>query len=536
MDAPRSITTTRAAQPLRLRHVVPLVGASARTALRSDQLATLDSIGSARDFSAASVEVEVVGAHFPDEEPPHGFDWLVPVPALRRASTDYGEITVPRRLPLMADVLSALAHGEGVDAVICSNIDIGLRPDFYAAVAGLLTDGWDAFTVNRRSVSSPPGAPVPAHVRTGVGRRHPGSDCFVMTPRILRSVDVGDALLGTPFVGMILLEEMHAHARRFRRFSDLAITWHRGADGPWRGEGQGGPRSHNRAQLTARRAVRGAPDRRERLEWSRLILCAAPAGSGQERLERVLARDPAIDLASPSAPSMTGAWMRDVTEQGLPATRAARTLKAVAITANLRSRRPGTSIHADLSPEFLSMFRDVVLDRFDHSRIAVVSLRRDPTEVARELRQRWGALPAERIWGELALDPVRPDGPLELDPASLVGASDRVFAHIGEVLHLRELLRLEAPTPTWVEVDAEALRTRRGARDLRRRLRLGGDPVPDRLDLLQPWGRIASQPPSRRRPPVRRTHLARELDEFLARTAHVPNLDPLRREAARWRP
>lgn len=232
---------------------------------------------------------------------------------------------------------------------------------------------------------------------------------------------------------------------------------------------------------------------------------------------------------------MTAPWIRDVMVQGLAATRSARMLKAVAIAASLRCRRPGARVHADLSPDFLTMFRDVILESFDHSRIAIIDLRRDPVEVARRLTRRWAALPADQVWGEVALDPIRPDGPLDLEPGSLVGASDRVFAHIGEILHLREALRLEAPTLTWLSLDAESLRTRRGVRQLYASLDLDAGGNHDGLDRLQPWKRSELTTPPRRVRRTPRTRLERELDEFLARTAESPRLGPLRREVARWR-
>jgi hypothetical protein len=157
MTAPSSGPRELVGHRSRIRHVIPLVGPSAREALRADQLITLDSIGRAREFAAASVEVEVIGAHFPDETPPDAFDWLIPVPALRRSSNDLDGLAGPRRLPLLMDVLTALDGGEGVDGVVCSNIDIGLRPDFYEAIAGLLGEGWDAF----RQVLPSPRTSVP---------------------------------------------------------------------------------------------------------------------------------------------------------------------------------------------------------------------------------------------------------------------------------------------------------------------------------------------------------------------------------------
>jgi hypothetical protein len=181
------------------------------------------------------------------------------------------------------------------------------------------------------------------------------------------------------------------------------------------------------------------------------------------------------------------------------------------------------------------MFQDVVLEDFDHSRISVVVLRRDPAEVAQVLIDRWRDIPSDQLWGRLVLDPYRSGAPLRLPEDPSVGPTDRVFAHIAEVLHLREALRLQAPTLTWVDVDAPSLRRRKGRRRLVERLELDARRSSGGLDRLQPWTSSDFDPRRTQRPRPGHGPVERDLDRFIERTAGLPGLDALRREVIRWR-
>ena len=83
---------------------------------------------------------------------------FVPTPVLERSVLDFVELppTVGgRKLPLLRDILDRLYEGaKDADYLIYSNIDIGLRPDFYLEVARLIEDGSDAFLIGRRIVST----------------------------------------------------------------------------------------------------------------------------------------------------------------------------------------------------------------------------------------------------------------------------------------------------------------------------------------------------------------------------------------------
>lgn len=501
----------------RIRHVIPLVEGSARQELRLAQDATLASVAVARRHAldVLGLEIEVVGAHSPDVDPPADLEWLRAVPTLATEAASLAQFARPRRLPLLREVLAGLDGGRGVDAVICSNTDIGLRPDFYATIAEILAEGYDAFTVNRRCLTERWERPAGAIERAEVGSRHPGSDCFVMTPDVLRQVDVGDCLLGTKFVGLTLIEEMARSARRFRRFSDLAVTWHRGNDVPWRASELDDYRDFNREQLRLRRVANGNPDRRVRLEWRRIIVSAAPARSGGRTLARVLSAIPSIDVEHRRSPTMLGPWVRDLAEMGLAATREHRRVKVDAIRADLRTALDSRLIYADITPAFLTTTHDVILDSFDHSKLAVIALRRDPIEIARSmLRDGWFA-PGGDERADVTLDPDRTGSPLGIGPGDLHDRVDRVLAHIAEMLHARDRLRRRTPSVRWVDVDLTSLRSRSGIDAMLTALDLPRWPgvLPPALrEFRQPSGRLRAG-----RHPWSRALVTARLEDFLGR-------------------
>ena len=519
-----------------IRHVVPLVGPSAPLRLQRVQDTTLDSIERALDYSRNTVDVEVVGAHFADESPP-ARPWLVGAPGLTTSSSELSAFKVERRLPLLREVLDGFGSSPAADALILTNTDIGLQPAFYDLVAEILQLGYDAFTINRRTVAPTFAPGSTALAQAAVGLQHPGTDCFVFAPHVLDGVDVGDILMGTRYVARTLLEELTVRAQRYRAFSDLHATFHLGDDRVWTDETFSDYEDFNRNEherARTRRAESEAVARRRANgdRHARLIFCAAPGRSGTQFLAGLLGSAKGVDAGHERRPTMSGPWFFDAQELGLEMTYEHRMAKVDAIRVELARRRERVT-YADTSHLFLTMFYDVVLDAFEHRQIAIVRLCRDPVDVARSMFELgWFSSAHDRWKGWLTAA----DGPRSLigfEQGDLNDPLDRVIAHIAHVLHLRENLRGATPTVNWVDADLPSIVTRRGGDALLAELGL----TPARRHLWSRRARVNGRSHRKQQVdrPITRAEVDDRMQSFLGRFASLPGTHDLRREYERWR-
>ncbi len=536
----------------RLRHVIPVVGPSAPEPLRTAQEVTLDSIDRALRVARERVEVEVVGARFPDEPLPNR-PWLVDAPVLHTSSADLVPETVGRRLPLLREVLSAFGDARALDGVVLTNIDIGLQPLFYEAVAEALASGLDAFTINRRDITPSFRSDLGPLAQSSTGARHPGSDCFVMAPAVLPHLDVGDVMLGVRRVGATLRSAIEQSTEHFRRFSDLNLTFHLGNDRAWTAElfdaatrfnhsEHVAARERHLAAARSREGVVVAPSSdRSPPVWvrrPRLIFAAATARSGTAYLAGLLGSVPGVDSAHERPPTMAGPWLRDVAAEGLSATYRERAAKVDALRC-LQMLRSGSTAIADINRLFLTVQYDVVLDSFDHSDISIVDLRRDPVDIAlsMDLLGWFSPEDEERLgarWRDWFIEP----GPLgaaedrEVDGG--IGRLDRIFLHLADVMHRRDRLRRLTPTVRWVDADLPDITRRIGARRLLEDLSLPAPPPGwpgraqrRRVGVKRPRKAVVARTTSR-------ADVVVALGRFLERSRGSEGFHALEAEAARW--
>ena len=108
---------------------------------------------------------------------------------LTRSILDFGRFKTRRKLPLVRDLFDRLHAVSDAEYMIYTNVDIALMPSFYVSVAALIAQGYDAFVINRRTISK-------AFTRIDelplmyaqLGEPHPGHDCFVWRRDAIRSI------------------------------------------------------------------------------------------------------------------------------------------------------------------------------------------------------------------------------------------------------------------------------------------------------------------------------------------------------------
>jgi FkbM family methyltransferase len=163
---------------------------------------------------------------------PEGF---VRVRDLTRDIRDIGMFRHPRGLPLVFDILDRAVEGlEPDDYVVFTNADICAREHFYACIQELIGYGFDAITVNRRTIGRI-GA-FPAHSQLPLaetGLEHPGFDGFVFRRGMYDHFTKNHACVGTSFATRGLLYNMVVHSNRMLMLRDVSLTYHFGNDQFW---------------------------------------------------------------------------------------------------------------------------------------------------------------------------------------------------------------------------------------------------------------------------------------------------------------
>lgn len=200
---------------------------------------------------AGAQPVEWVSAQYAEDHPMIPPGCLV-APDLSRSILDLGSFSPPRKLPLLADILDGACQTTQADYLIYTNVDIALQPQFYTQVAAFIGQGYDAFTINRRTISAHYHslAEIPA-MQQEMGEPHRGWDCFVFPRAWAPRFALGEACIGAPFIGLLLLSNLVAFASNFREHKDQHLTFHLGNDRGWNTARNAPYARHNKAQTLA---------------------------------------------------------------------------------------------------------------------------------------------------------------------------------------------------------------------------------------------------------------------------------------------
>jgi len=218
---------------LTLAHIINPVRVEPTSDLFLAQPITFESMRRAREFASAEVQVEIFSAHYPEDASmmPEGF---IATPHLERSILDFGKFTERRKLPLMREIGERLYEASRADYFIYTNADIALMPGFYLAVRRLIEQGYDAFVINRRTITrdftTPADLPL---MYAQIGEPHPGHDCFVWRREVFPRFRLENICVGTIGIGKAIILNQLCTSRNFRESTDLHLTFHLGADRVW---------------------------------------------------------------------------------------------------------------------------------------------------------------------------------------------------------------------------------------------------------------------------------------------------------------
>ena len=236
-------------KPVKIAHIIHPVIVAPASDLVIAQPITFETMRMAREFAGNRVDVELYAVQYFDEE-------CVPLPGsfsrtrdLTRSVGDVAHFRKQRKLALIKDILDILYESCRADYLIYTNVDIALQPYFYLVAADMIRQGYDAFIINRRT--------IPGHYRSleeiplmvaELGEKHPGWDCFIFDRNLYDQFQLGNACIGTDWIGRTMVSNMAALAKRFKVFKDLHMTFHIGDERVWENDDFSDYAAHNKAE------------------------------------------------------------------------------------------------------------------------------------------------------------------------------------------------------------------------------------------------------------------------------------------------
>lgn len=160
---------------------------------------------------------------------------------LTRTVQDVRTLNPRRPFPLIADILKTGSASAASSHLIFTNMDIVLRPDFYAQLRTLIESRFDEktpFIVYRRNI---PGHysgtdQLPA-MYAEAGELAYGFDCFVFPRAYVSQLDLGQCCIGAAHFDYLMFMALDAVSGfRMQRVDDVPLTLHIGNDINWSGQ------------------------------------------------------------------------------------------------------------------------------------------------------------------------------------------------------------------------------------------------------------------------------------------------------------
>jgi hypothetical protein len=214
---------------LSIAHIVNPVKIDPSRDLYFAQPVTLETMRLAREAARSKVDVELFEIQFQDDERHSVPDCFRRAPDLTRSVLDHHSFKHDRKLPFLKDVLDALFPLSQADIFIYSHVDISLQPYFYLTVAEIYNRGYDAFIVNRRTITDAYTEikDIPL-MYAEAGEKHPGWDCFLFSRSLYPQFVLGEIIIGAGWIGRAMITNMACLAECFKIFTDLHLTFHIG--------------------------------------------------------------------------------------------------------------------------------------------------------------------------------------------------------------------------------------------------------------------------------------------------------------------
>ena len=232
-----------------IAHIIHPVIVDESSDLVIAQPITFETMNRAAGYSDGIADVSLYAVQYHDEARVPLPGRFIRTPDLRRCAADIKAFKKRKKLALIGDILDTLYEASRADYFIYTNVDIALQPYFYQAVSRIIDLGYDAFVINRRTISDTYTTveEIPL-MYAEVGEFHKGYDCFVFKRDLYPKFNLGDICIGTAWIGRTLLANMVYYGSQFKEFRNHHFTFHIGDPCPWRKEEYNDYFHHNKEQ------------------------------------------------------------------------------------------------------------------------------------------------------------------------------------------------------------------------------------------------------------------------------------------------
>jgi hypothetical protein len=220
-----------------IAHIISPVIVDNSSDLFIAQPITFETMRIAREFAQDTVDIDLYAVQFHDESRITLPDIFKRTPDLTRSVADIKTFKQRKKLPLIKDILDTLYESSKAQYLIYTNVDIALQPYFYRFLACAIGQGYDAFVINRRTITDKYTTveQIPFMVAE-IGDSHKGYDCFIIKRQLYPKFKLGTICIGTAWIGRALLANMATYAEKYREFRNEHLTFHIGDPCTWRNE------------------------------------------------------------------------------------------------------------------------------------------------------------------------------------------------------------------------------------------------------------------------------------------------------------
>ena len=219
---------------MKITHIINPVKVKESSDLFKAQPITFETMRKAKEFAKDIVEVNLVTTQFKEDRDiiPEFYD---KTQDLERSVLDVGDFNIKRKLPLIKDILKkAVDYDRAADYIIYTNVDIALMPHFYVFVHQKIKEGFDAFVINRRTISESYTLENLSDAYSDYGKNHPRYDCFVLKKDLFNKMVLNNICIGAVYIGLVLYVNLKLNAKKFKEFEQEHLTFHIGNDQVWK--------------------------------------------------------------------------------------------------------------------------------------------------------------------------------------------------------------------------------------------------------------------------------------------------------------
>jgi hypothetical protein len=219
---------------MKFTHIINPVKVSESSDLYIAQPITFETMRRAKAFAKDLVDINLITAQY-EEDKEIIPNYFLQTPDLKKSVMDYRAFTKQRKLPLLKDILQRAVDFEAnTDYVIYSNTDIALMPFFYSFINEKIKEGFDAFVINRRTISKKHTLESLYSAYSEFGIEHPGYDCFIFRKEIFKKFILEKICIGAKSVGLALYLNLELYSNKFCEFDIEHLTFHIGNDRIWK--------------------------------------------------------------------------------------------------------------------------------------------------------------------------------------------------------------------------------------------------------------------------------------------------------------